>query len=420
MNNKREHENNLLDNSENTYINKDSDLEGQLSFDDISYNNPTNNPYEKYDESINLENCNCSQNDGSLKKIYTKTISLALISSIVGTIGANTIINKYMNNNTSNTTINISSTDDLNVYQAVAQKASPSVVGITTKSIDTNNLFSLPQESSGTGTGIVIDSRGYILTNSHVVKDGEALEILVLDNNGNTTQGKVLWSDELMDLAVVKIDGNNLIEAELGDSDSVKVGDLAIAIGNPLGLDFQKSVTQGIVSGVDRSINSTSLSMSGLIQTDASINPGNSGGPLLNNKGQVIGINTAKVSDSEGIGFAIPINVAKSIISQVIKTGTFEKVTLGIKGTTVKTFEAIMNIDIQSENGIYIVEVEKDSAASRAGISSGDIITKINDIELRTMNDLNSELYKYNFGEKVTITIEKDGKKIEKIVEFKK
>ena len=305
-----------------------------------------------------------------------------------------------------------------NIYHAVSDKAMPSVVGITTTTISTNNIFAIPTQSEGVGTGVIVDSKGYILTNSHVVSDGQAVDVKVLFNDGSTTQGKVLWNDAKLDLAVVKVEKTGLTAAELGDSDKVRVGDIAIAIGNPLGLEFQKSVTQGIISGLDRTIQTENETMTGLMQTDASINPGNSGGPLLNEKGQVIGINSAKVSSAEGIGFSIPINTAKPIIEQVIKSGNFEKVTLGIKGLDVATFESATGTDLAVDKGVYIAEVVANTPAQKAGIKTGDVIVKIGDTKTPTMTDLNKALYKYKTGQSAKITLSRSGKEVTVDVKF--
>ena len=305
-----------------------------------------------------------------------------------------------------------------NVYHAVSDKAMPSVVGITTTTISRNNIYAIPTQSEGVGTGVIVDSKGYILTNSHVVSDGQAVDVKVLFNDGSTTQGKVLWNDAKLDLAVVKVDKTGLTAADLGDSDKVRVGDIAIAIGNPLGLEFQKSVTQGIISGLDRTIQTEKETMTGLMQTDASINPGNSGGPLLNENGQVIGINSAKVSSAEGIGFSIPINTAKPIIDQVIKSGNFEKVTLGIKGIDVTTFEASTGTDLAADEGVYIAEVVDNTPAQRAGIQAGDVIVKVGEDNTPTMTDLNKVLYKYKSGQSTKITVNRGGKDITVDVTF--
>ena len=305
-----------------------------------------------------------------------------------------------------------------NTYQAVAKKATPSVVGITTTSISQENMFAIPQETQGVGTGIIVDTNGYILTNSHVVSDGNAQSVNVLFNDGSDVAGKVIWCDPQMDMAMVKVDKNGLTAADLGDSDAVEVGDIAVAIGNPLGLDLQKSVTQGIISGLDRTIQTEQADMTGLLQTDASINSGNSGGPLLNEKGQVIGINTAKASQGEGLGFAIPINTAKEVVESVIKDGKYEKVTLGIKGMDLEDYEQAIGEDLQGDEGVYIAEVIADSAADKGKVASGDIIIKVADKKISGMSDLNKALYNYNKGDKVEITVLRNGREQKLNIKF--
>lgn len=305
-----------------------------------------------------------------------------------------------------------------NVYHAITEKAMPSVVGITTTSINRNNMFAIPTQTEGVGTGIIVDSNGYILTNSHVVSDGGATSVNVLFNDGNTDAGKVLWYDSQLDLAIVKVEKTGLTPAEFGNSDEVRVGDISVAIGNPLGLEFQKSVTQGIISGLDRTIKTEQSNMTGLIQTDASINSGNSGGPLLNKNGQVIGINTAKASQAEGLGFAIPINTAKSIVEEVIKNGKYEKVTLGIKGMDLDKYEMATGLDLDGDKGVYIAEVISGSAADKANIKVGDVITKVGKIDITSMSDLNKVLYSYSKGSNSDIVVIRGGKQVTVNVKF--
>lgn len=349
-------------------------------------------------------------------KLKNKGIGLIVLVAVISSILGSSITlfalkdNIGSNKESSNIVVN-EETKSQNVYQAVAKKATPSVVGITTTSVSSDNMFAIPQETQGVGTGIIVDSNGYILTNSHVVSDGDATNVNVLFSDGSDIDGKVIWFDSQMDLAMVKVDKTGLTAAELGNSDDVEVGDISIAIGNPLGLDLQKSVTQGIISGLDRTIStSQSTNMTGLIQTDASINSGNSGGPLLNEKGQVIGINTAKASQGEGLGFAIPINTAKNIIDKVIKDGNYEKVTLGIKGTDLETYEQAVGQDLTGDSGVYVVEVTSGSAAEKAKMAAGDIIIKVGDSEITSMNDLNKALYEYSSGDKAEITVLRNGR----------
>ncbi|MGY5268315.1 serine protease HtrA [Paraclostridium bifermentans] len=355
------------------------------------------------------------------KTSITLIIIVSIISAMVGSFITAFILGDKLssksNGNKQDIVVN-EGTKSENIYHAVTDKAMPSVVGITTTTIDTNNIFAIPQQSQGVGTGFIVDSKGYILTNSHVVSDGKASDVNVLFNDGSTSKGKVLWNDPTIDLAIVKVDKTGLPVADLGNSDSVRTGDLAVAIGNPLGLEFQKSVTQGIISGLDRSIQTEQSNMTGLIQTDASINPGNSGGPLLNGKGEVIGINTAKASGAEGLGFAIPINTAKPIVEQIIKDGKFEKVTLGIKGIDVKTFETTTGTDLAADEGVYIAEVVANTPAQKSGIQAGDVITKVGDTKITSMSDLNKALYKFSVGDKAKVEVNRGGKNITIDVKF--
>ena len=359
-------------------------------------------------------------------KLKNKGIGLivvvAVISSILGSsLTLFALKDKIGSTSQSSNIIVNEDSKSQNVYQAVAKKATPSVVGITTTSVSQDNMFAIPQETQGVGTGIIVDSNGYILTNSHVVSDGDATKVNVLFSDGSDIDGKVIWYDSQMDLAMVKVDKTGLTAADLGDSDDVAVGDISIAIGNPLGLDLQKSVTQGIISGLDRTIStSQSTNMTGLIQTDASINSGNSGGPLLNEKGQEIGINTAKASQGEGLGFAIPINTAKNIINKVIKDGNYEKVTLGIKGTDLQTYEQAVGQDLTGDEGVYVVEVTSGSAAEKGKMASGDIIIKVGDTEITSMNDLNKALYGYSSGDKAEVTVLRNGREQKLTVTFSK
>lgn len=355
------------------------------------------------------------------KKGISLVILVAIISSILSSFLTIILVKDNLVSKSTGSSTPIVVNDDgksQNIYQAVAEKATPSVVGITTTSVDTSNMFAIPTETQGVGTGIIVDSNGYILTNSHVISDGQATSVNVLFNDGSTTSGKVVWFDQQLDLAIVKVDKTGLTPAEFADSDKVKVGDISIAIGNPLGLDFQKTVTQGIISGLDRTIQTEKTNMTGLLQTDASINAGNSGGPLLNQKGQVIGINTAKASQAEGLGFAIPINTAKSIVEEVIKNGKYEKVTLGIKGIDVSNYEAATGTKLSTDKGVYVAEVISGSSAEKAGVKVGDIITKVGDTDITGMNDLNKKLYTFSKGASTKITVNRGGKAVTINVNF--
>lgn len=353
------------------------------------------------------------------KKPIKAFIAIALVASILGSLftsyylqGNNNLVQNpvYEGN-----PINISTTNDLHVARAVALKAKQSVVGIVSRSPSRNPWF---EDQTGVGSGVIVDSNGYILTNSHVINDGNVNSIEVLFENGDRSRARVLWNDAALDLAVVKVDTANLPAAELGNSDIVEVGEIAIAIGNPLGLDLQSTVTQGVISGLERTINVRSFSMEGLMQTDASINQGNSGGPLLNHLGQVIGINTAKAGTGEGIGFAIPINFAKPIIQSIIETGEFKTAFLGISGLDVSVYQRSSGHDVGLENGVMIMEVHGGSAAEIAGIREGDAIIKIDNQTINSMSQLKKTLYQYGEGDTVTVTIVRDGQEIELSLTF--
>lgn len=303
----------------------------------------------------------------------------------------------------------VATTEGLNVISAVAKKAMPSVVGITTVSIQNDLIFGA-SKAEGVGTGVIVDSRGYILTNSHVINDGNTEAVTVLLSSGESLDAEVLWNDPILDLAVVKVEKTNLPVADLGNSDELIIGETAIAIGNPLGLTFERSVTAGIISGLNRSIPiSYSESIDSLIQTDASINPGNSGGPLLNARGEVIGINTAKIQSGEGLGFAIPINIAKPIVDEFIEKGEFTKAYMGIQGIDLEEFEQSSGEETGLEKGVFVYKVYKDSPADMAGMLGGDIITRIGSDDIETMRQLIKVLYAYRPGDTETVELVRNG-----------
>jgi serine protease Do len=308
--------------------------------------------------------------------------------------------------------ITINPDDSVNTAEAIATKVLPSVVGISTSTKVTYQSWNGQEEGlvSGVGTGIIIDEEGYILTNSHVVSDGTAETITVGLSDGRELSGEVLWNDKSIDLAIVKIEATGLTAAELGDSDEINIGSYAVAIGNPLGLDFERSVTAGVISGLNRTIRvsdgQTETTMDNLIQTDAAINSGNSGGPLLNAKGQVIGINSAKAQTGEGLGFAIPINTAIPIIESVLESGSFQRVYLGIKGGSVEEYQAAYpDQELASDVGVVVTDFLKNSPAQAAGLENGDIIVAVNNDSIENMTDLISTLLKYQSGDKVNVKV---------------
>lgn len=316
--------------------------------------------------------------------------------------------------------VTIETTDTMDVGEAIYQKVEPSVVGISTVSEKQVSTFfgwgSQTQLVQGIGTGFIVDESGYILTNSHVVNDGQTRTLTVSLADGREVSGTVLWNDSTLDLAVVKIEADNLQAAELGDSDDIAIGQYAGAIGNPMSMDFSRSFTQGVISGLNRTITVTDgtkqTTMENLIQTDATINSGNSGGPLLNAKGQVIGINSAKMTTAEGLGFSIPINTAMPIVEEIQSKGEFTKAYIGISGLDLSTYLASYpNQDFGVKNGVLVAEVTPGMGAEEAGLKAYDVITEINGVAITGMNSLNAQLVKYRPGDTIEVTYYRNGSK---------
>ncbi len=356
----------------------------------------------------------------SRKKTFFGYVAVALVAALIGGLSGGYIVSSRFNvasnnNNTSSLTaqdVNINLTDDTYFAVAVAEKTQKTVVGITTDAVRQYNTVFGPQTKNiqSMGSGFIINSNGYIITNAHVIGDGQYEKITVSLIDGSTEVGEVLWYDTTLDLAIVKINKTGLPTVELGNSDELKIGEPAVAIGNPMTLDLERTVTQGIISGLNRSIAfDDGTVIEPLIQTDASINAGNSGGPLFNAKGQVIGINTAKMSTAEGLGFSIPINTAKPIIDQIIKDGKLSEVYVGIKGVDVETYETALGIDIAAEYGVVVVETTANSPAAEAGLKAGDVVTAIDGDKIQSMSDLKRNLYEYKDGDKVEMTIIRNG-----------
>lgn len=325
-----------------------------------------------------------------------------------------------LGNDIDSSAVNINVSEDVTIAEAIAKKVLPSVVGISTVTEQTyDSFFGLGDsyDAESIGTGVIVNESGYILTNSHVVNGGDTKSISVSLFDGTDVNGTVLWSDAALDLAVVKVEAPNLIAADLGDSEIINIGSYSAAIGNPLGMDFERSMSQGIISGLNRSIQvsdgDVATTMEGLIQTDATINSGNSGGPLLNSKGEVIGINTAKAQTGEGMGFAIPINVAKPILEEIMQTGTFSRAYIGINGMGLEEQSSYTADQLEAEfgtdSGIYVASVIEGGGAKAAGLMSGDIIVKFMGEEVGTMNKLNTLLITYRPGDLVELTVMRNG-----------
>ena len=286
----------------------------------------------------------------------------------------------------------------------IAEKVSPSIVAISLKT-RSRDFFGRVYEGQGTGSGIIIDKQGHIITNNHVVEG--ANDIIVILHDGKELEATLIGRDSQTDLAVIKVDADNLTVAELGDSSALKVGELAVAIGSPMGTEYAGSVTAGIISGLNRTVSIGDDSIK-LIQTDAAINPGNSGGALVNSEGKVIGINTIKFAETrvEGMGFAIPINEAKPIIEDLINNKKVLRPYLGIQGITISKEEAE---EYKLTQGVYVRVVIPGSGADAAGVRRGDIITKIDDKKVLTIEDLIAEIQKHKVGDTVKIEVYNQG-----------
>ena len=303
---------------------------------------------------------------------------------------------------------------------SVASKVQPSIVGITVEYAVNSVFSSASSTASAEGSGIIIREDGYILTNNHVVNSsssssfyevGDASKVTVYLHNDETPyEGTIVGTDEQTDLAVIKIEKTGLTAAELGDSDAVQVGEFAMAIGNPLGME--SSVTSGVISAVNREITDTDGTTYTLIQTDAAINSGNSGGALVNSDGQVIGVNFLKVSGTgvEGLGFAIPINDAKEIAEQLIQYNKVKRPYMGISGIDIDSDDARRYSLVE---GIYVRSVEDFSAAQKADIRIGDVIIEMDGQKVTNMNELNALKNAHQIGDEVTLKVNRSGKEIE-------
>ena len=290
----------------------------------------------------------------------------------------------------------------------VIEEVNQSIVGISKLKNSGSTIFLEDGTSQlGLGTGMIVSEDGYILTNEHV-SGGKYSSCYVTLPNGKSYRGNVVWSETNLDLAIVKINANNLPYVTLGDSSNVSVGQTVYAIGNPIGFEFQRTVTSGIISAVERTIlleeEGSSTYMEDLIQTDATINPGNSGGPLINANGEVIGINSVKITSAEGIGFAIPINTAKVVVQSFITNGKFAETTLGVFAYD-KNVLPYLDSNLQLENGIYVVQVTANSPAARYGIREKDILLEIDGVKLDKMCDLRCYIYSKQPGDTVQIKL---------------
>lgn len=341
-----------------------------------------------------------------------KYIALALICSLGGgVIGSGVtyfVTGKNVSDNSSGNTVTVDpvsfATDSTALSAAeIYQKVAPAVVMVSTKTIQTVNGW-FQQEAEGMGSGFIINTDGYILTNYHVIEG--ATEVTVTLSDGQEVTASVVNYDSDQDVAMIKINEDVEVPGvvELGDSDALQPGEEVLAIGNPLSKELSSTLTKGIVSALNRSIETQTGVSTNLIQTDTAINSGNSGGPLINTKGEVIGINTLKASDgAEGIGFAIPINDVK------VKIDSLSKPILNL-GVSIRVIDESMAKQLNMEEGLYIVEVNEFSPAEKAGLKGGDLIVKADGKRIKTFEELQEIKNSKEEGDSINIEFIRDGK----------
>lgn len=356
----------------------------------------------------------------SLKR--PKALNLALLGLLVLLLVPAILTRTNKTEKTSQTTPVVNqSTVDKNTQNfaessisSVAEKVAPSVVSIVTSSV---NKYTLDTEQSGAGTGVILSSNGYILTNKHVVKDSTQLTVITSDGEMYDNV-KVIFQDPFNDLAFLKVSNpKNFKPIEIGDSKTVKVGQSVIAIGNSLG-QYQNTVTRGIISGTNRSITAQGSDQSvenltDMLQTDAAINPGNSGGPLVNAGGQLIGINTAVTRGANGLGFAIPISAAKGVIKQLgHNDDQIQRAMLGVRYIAVNPAIAKDKKLSEKQGALITGSVIPGSSADKAGLKEGDIIMKVNGLEVGKAGSLSTLLSEYTVGDEVELVVKRGNQTI--------
>jgi len=351
------------------------------------------------------------------KRKFVAFASLCLISAIIGGLTMvaaipyiyPTIVSPIQVKDTSSFTPVTYTTNEPNFPVAqISKNVGPAVVGVSNFQSNQGFLGNSDLQEAGSGSGFIIDAqKGYIATNNHVIEGAQKIDVSLSD--GRNLEAKVIGADPRTDLAVLQIsDVSNLTAVNLGDSSKVEVGEPVVAIGNPGGDEFARSVTTGVISATNRTLDLQGEAGFDLLQTDAAINPGNSGGPLVNYQGQVIGINSAKYAEPgfEGMGFSIPITDAMPTIRQLIKFGVAKHPALLVSTNDQYNTYAKSN---NKPLGVYISTVTQNGPAAKAGIVKGDVIIKINNRQVQNSSDLVHELYKNNVGDKVAVTYIRDG-----------
>ena len=307
-----------------------------------------------------------------------------------------------------NTNTSIEEDKKVKNYEFI-KKSSKSIVGISKLKQNSTSIFYNNKENIGIGSGVLITDNGYILTNQHVAGNKYSNCYVTLEN-GEIYSGEVVWANQNIDLAIIKINIYTADYMELGDSDRINLGEDVYAIGNPIGFEFERTVTKGIISGLNRTIkieNKDELTyMEDMIQTDCTINVGNSGGALMSEEGYLLGINTIKITDVDGMGFAVPINIVKPIIENLIENGKFEEAYLGIYGYD-KEVIPYLNSNINLESGVYVDKIALDGPVYNSEILVGDIITKIDNININKMSELRKYIYTKKPGDVVKLSVHK-------------
>ncbi|MHB8757233.1 MAG: S1C family serine protease [Bacillota bacterium] len=352
---------------------------------------------------------------------FGRTIAVAVIAAVLGGLAGGALMLPFAGTFgpaprlgvTTGSTIKPVSTvvgTDSPVVQ-IAQQVGPAVVGITNKAQMTDWFHRPVMANQGAGSGVIFDSRGYIVTNDHVVAGADEIWVSLTENQP-PVKAKLIGADPWSDLAVIKIDAQNLPTANFGDSDQLQVGELAVAIGNAVG-EFQRTVTAGIISGLNRKVqvqdDTYGEKQLTVIQTDAAINPGNSGGPLVNGQGQVIGINAVKIGATgvEGLGFAIPSNTVRQIVNELVDKGSVSWPWLGVH--PVDKDQAAIQLRQSFDHGVLVYKAVAGGPAAKAGLQDGDIILSIGGKAMESSSDVRTIVHTYKVGQRVQVTVLRNG-----------